>query len=137
MIKEDDEGEPHVKIYAREDGPFSGEALAVFSKEDSMALALNLTDDAEFRFGDDSTRTGVQRAELGHKQQQGPGGWGGERKVVDGGEVTKKIGKMQKCVSLMTVDLIKRLRKSEDEFGPTPAITGMFSNQGNKGGRVF
>jgi HIV Tat-specific factor 1 len=41
VIEEDDEGEPKIKMYAREDGSFSGEALVVFFKEDSVTLALN------------------------------------------------------------------------------------------------
>ena len=41
----DDEGEPKVKMYVHEDGPFSGEVLVVFFKEDSVTLAVNLMDD--------------------------------------------------------------------------------------------
>ena len=102
VIEEDDEGEPKIKMYAREDGSFSGEALVVFFKEDSVTLAVNLMDEAELRLGDGSTRMKVQIAEFGHKQQQGPGGEGGERKVVNRKKATKRIGKMQRCVSLMT-----------------------------------
>jgi len=102
VIEEDDEGEPKIKMYAREDGSFSGEALVVFFKEDSVTLALNLMDEAELRLGDGSTRMKVQMAEFGHKQQQGPGGQGGgERKVVNRKKATKRIGKMQKSVSLI------------------------------------
>jgi len=103
VIEEDDEGEPKIKMYAREDGTFSGEALVVFFKEDSVTLALNLMDEAELRLGDGSTRMRVQIAEFGHKQQQGPGGQGGggERKVVDRRKATKRIGKMQRSVSFM------------------------------------
>lgn len=98
VIEEDDEGEPKVKMYAREDGSFSGEALVVFFKEDSVTLALNLMDEAELRLGDASTRMRVQKAEFGHKQQQGTEGQGGggERKVVNRKKATKRIGKMQR-----------------------------------------
>jgi len=99
VIEEDDEGEPKVKMYARDDGTFSGEALVVFFKEGSVALALNLMDEAELRLGDTSTRMKVQKAEFGHKHQQGAGGQGGgERKVVDRKKVTRRIGKMQRWV---------------------------------------
>ena len=102
VIEEDDEGEPKIKMYAREDGSFSGEALVVFFKEDSVTLALNLMDEAELRLGDSSTRMRVQKAEFGHKQQQGPEGHaGGERKVVSKKKATKRIGKMQRCVARM------------------------------------
>ena len=33
VIEEDDEGEPRIKIYAREDGSFSEEALVFFEKD--------------------------------------------------------------------------------------------------------
>jgi len=95
VIEEDDQGEPKVKMYAREDGSFSGEALVVFFKEDSVTLAVNLMDEAELRLGDASTRMRVQQAEFRHKQQQGGGG---ERKVVNKKKATKRIGKMQRCV---------------------------------------
>ena len=80
------------------DGSFSGESLVVF-KEDLVTLALNLMDEAELRLGDASTRMRVQKAEFGRKQH-GMGGQGGERKVVDGKKATKRIGKIQRCVSL-------------------------------------
>lgn len=140
VIEEDDEGEPKIKMYAREDGSFSGEALVVFFKEDSVTLALNLMDEAELRLGDASTRMRVQQAEFGHKQHHG----GGERKVVDRKKATKRIGKMQRCVSrtaCCSTDLIGRFRKledwdSEDEFGPALTVTDKFSNQTNKNSRV-
>ena len=98
VIEEDDEGEPKIKMYAREDGSFSGEALVVFFKEDSVTLAVNLMDEAELRLGDGSTRMRVQQAEFGHKHHQGTGGQGGgERKVVNKKKATKRIGKMQRC----------------------------------------
>ena len=101
VIEEDDEGEPKIKMYAREDGSFSGEALVVFFKEDSVTLAVNLMDEAELRLGDASTRMRVQQAEFGHKHQQGTGERGGagtERKVVNKKKATKRIGKMQRSV---------------------------------------
>ena len=97
LIEEDDEGEPKVKMYAREDGTFSGEALVVYFKEDSVMLAENMLDDAEFRFGEASTRIGVKKADFSHKQGGGGGGEGGEkpRKTIDKKKITKRIGKMQ------------------------------------------
>jgi len=86
---------------ASEDGSFSGDALVVFFKEDSVTLAVNLMDEAELRLGDASTRMKVQRAEFGHKQQQGTDGQGGggeERKVVNRKTATRRIGRMQRCV---------------------------------------
>jgi len=95
VVEEDDNGESKVKMYAREDGSFSGEALVVYFKEDSVLLALNLLDDAEFRLGDPSTTMRVQKAEFGHKNSAGHG----ERKTVDKKKASRRIGKMQKCVN--------------------------------------
>ena len=67
MIEVDDEGEPKIKMYAREDGSFSGEALVVLLKEDSVTLAVNLMGEVEPRLGDASMRMRVQRAGFGHK----------------------------------------------------------------------
>jgi len=73
VIEEDDEGEPKIKMYAREDGTFNGEALVILFKEYSVTLALNLMDEAEPWLGDGSTGMKVQRAEFGHEQQLGSG----------------------------------------------------------------
>lgn len=104
VIEEDDAGEPKIKMYAREDGTFSGEALVVFFKEDSVTLAVNLLDDAELRLGDASTRMKVQKAEFGHKNTSGGGEMSGEgsapRKTVNKKKATKRIGKMQRCTFL-------------------------------------
>ena len=73
VTEEDDQGEPKVKMYARANGSFGGEALVVFFKGDSGTFVLNLIDEAELQLGDGSTAR-VQIAEFGHKQQQGPDG---------------------------------------------------------------
>ena len=143
VIEEDDGGDPKIKMYAREDGLFSGEALVVFFKEDSVTLAVNLMDEAELRLGDASTRMRVQEAQFGHKQQQGASG-GGERKVVNKKKATKRIGKMQRYgprAAGYKASLIGSPRKledwdSEDEFGPTLTVIDKLSNQANKNGRV-
>lgn len=71
VIEEDDEGAPKIKLYAREDGTFSGDALVVYFKEESVDLAVSLLDDAELRLGDTGPRMRVQRAEFGHKHEGG------------------------------------------------------------------
>jgi HIV Tat-specific factor 1 len=96
LIEEDDEGEPKVKMYAREDGTFSGEALVVYFKEDSVNLAINILDDGELRLGDSSSRMSVQRAEFGHKHDNTGGGEAKPRRVVDRNRTTKRLGRMQK-----------------------------------------
>lgn len=103
VIEEDEGGDPKIKLYAKEDGSFSGDALVVFFKEDSVTLAVNLLDEAEFRLGRPHTVMSVSKADFAHKNHSGGGGaaGGGEhqpRKTVDKKKITKRIGKMQKFV---------------------------------------
>jgi HIV Tat-specific factor 1 len=141
LIEEDDEGEPKVKMYAREDGTFSGEALVVYFKEDSVNLAINILDDAELHLGEPSSRMSVQRAEFGHKNDN-VGGESKPRKVVNRKKTTKRIGRMQKYVyaSIIMISSRRYARKleewvDEDNFGP--AITEEDTHiSANKNSRV-
>ncbi|TFK20969.1 hypothetical protein FA15DRAFT_100739 [Coprinopsis marcescibilis] len=110
VIEEDDSGEPKIKMYAREDGTFSGEALIVYFKEDSVLLAVSLLDEAELRLGDPKTVMKVAQANFAHKSEN-KNGVSQPRKVVNKKAVTRRIGKMQKKVSEWGMD---------DGFGPQP-----------------
>ena len=97
VIEEDDGGNPKVKLYATEDGAFSGEALVVYFKEESVTLAVNLLDDAELRMGEPSTTMKVQKAEFKHKYiGSETNGNSQPRRTVDKKKATRRIGKMQK-----------------------------------------
>jgi HIV Tat-specific factor 1 len=54
-------GEPKIRLYKAESGALKGDALITFFKEESVPLAINLLDDAEFRLGDASTKIRVQQ----------------------------------------------------------------------------
>ncbi|KAI9068269.1 hypothetical protein FKP32DRAFT_1562102 [Trametes sanguinea] len=128
LIEEDDEGRPKVKLYAREDGAFSGDALVVYFKEESVDLAITMLDDAELRLGEPGTRMRVQRAEFSHKHEKGEAG--GEAKprrtVEDKKRATRRIGKMQKKLGEWD---------DEDGFGPSKTEDDKM-NVMNKHGRV-
>lgn len=100
VIEEDEDGEPKIKLYAEDDGSFSGDALVVFFKEDSVTLAVNLLDEAELRLGQPHTTMRVSKADFAHKNHSSGGSHKGEshppRKTVDKKKTTKRIGKMQK-----------------------------------------
>lgn len=97
VIEEDDEGEPKVKLYATEDGSFSGEALVVYFKEESVTLVTNLLDEAELRIGDPSTVMRVQKAEFKHKHTGTEANGDSQlRRTVDKKKASRRIGKMQK-----------------------------------------
>ncbi|KAL0574955.1 hypothetical protein V5O48_007000 [Marasmius crinis-equi] len=119
VLEEDDDGDPKVKMYARDDGSFSGEALVVYFKEDSVTLAVNLLDESELRLGDPSSVMRVNKADFSHKGSGGGGGGGGgegeggqgpPRKTVDKKKATRRIGKMQKKLEEWN---------DEDGFGPS------------------
>ena len=104
LIEEDDDGEPKLKMYAREDGTFSGEALVVYFKEESVMLALNILDEAELRVGDASTVMAVKQADFSHKHESGSVEGSAEakpRKTIDKKRVTRRIGKMVKYVQML------------------------------------
>ncbi|KAB5592594.1 Splicing factor U2AF-associated protein 2 [Ceratobasidium theobromae] len=111
LIMEDDEGKPKVKLYQTEDGRFSGEALVVYYKEESVELAVTLLDDAELRLGEPGTRMKVQRAEYGHKAAEGDAAVEniGQKRSVDKKKATKRIGNMERKLADWN---------SDDEFGP-------------------
>ena len=97
LIEEDDAGEPKVKMYARDDGTFIGEALIVYFKEESVMLALNILDEAELRLGDPSTRMTVTQADFSHKHEAGSVEGSAEakpRKTIDKKKATRRIVKM-------------------------------------------
>ena len=125
VLEEDDDGDPKIKLYARDDGSFSGEALVVYFKEESVALAVAMLDEAELRIGDSSTVMSVSQAEFAHKGGAGNGEVK-ERKTIDKRKATKRLGRMQKYVSQSTLEgswILTKRRKledwdSDDEFGP-------------------
>jgi len=113
VIEEGDDGEPKVKMYAKDDGSFSGDALVVYFKEESVALAVAMLDDAELRIGDDATRMNVSQAQFSHKETHHTNqeGLSKPRKVVDKKKISKRIGRMQKKLEEWD---------DEDNFGPSP-----------------
>ena len=96
VIEEDENGEPKVKMYAREDGSFSGEALVVYFKEDSVTLALTILEDAELRLGQPSTAMKISKADFAHKTHTSSTQDSKPRKIMDKKKITKRIGKMQR-----------------------------------------
>ncbi|KAJ7072334.1 hypothetical protein C8F01DRAFT_1044893, partial [Mycena amicta] len=127
VLEEDDDGEPKVKMYALEDGSFSGEALVVYFKEDSVFLAERMLDDAELRIGDSTTVMRVAKADFTHKTT-GAGGQGGEykpRKTVDKKKASRRIVKMQ-----------KKLVEWDDEDGFGPSLDPEEGSAANKNSRV-
>ena len=110
VLEEDDSGDHKIKMYAKEDGSFSGEALIVYFKEESVPLAITMLDEAELRIGDASSIMRVAQADFKHKGEH-KNGVSQPRKVIDKKAATRRIGKMQKKLNEWGFD---------DGFGPQP-----------------
>ncbi|KIL66177.1 hypothetical protein M378DRAFT_10191 [Amanita muscaria Koide BX008] len=123
VIEEDDEGEPKIKMYAKEDGSFNGEALVVYFKEDSVTLAVNLLDEAELRLGDPTTVISVQKADFTHKHSTT--GDRDQRRTVNKKKITKRLSKMQ-----------RKLQEWDDADGFGPMTAPEESGSANKDSRV-
>ncbi|KAI9765266.1 MAG: hypothetical protein M1840_007465 [Geoglossum simile] len=72
IAEEIDRGKPRIKLYADEAGDFKGDALVVYFRAESVALAVQMLDDTDFRFGTAgaSGRMSVQAADFSYKSQQ-------------------------------------------------------------------
>ena len=115
VLEEDENHRPKVKLYTQDDGSFSGEALVVYFKEESVQLAIDMLNEAELRLGDASTVMSVSQAQFGHKNEQGGGtvvpSGGGEQKVkktIDKKKATKRIERMQRYVAFLSFTSYKK-----------------------------
>lgn len=57
LIAEDLEGNKRIKLYKNEDGSLKRDGLVVFYRPESVQLAIEMMDDQELRFGDNSNGT--------------------------------------------------------------------------------
>ncbi|KAJ2959769.1 hypothetical protein NQZ79_g4799 [Umbelopsis isabellina] len=60
-------GGKKIKLYKDEAGNLKGDGVVHYFKEESVPLAINLLDEAEFRLGDSSSKITVQQAEFKEK----------------------------------------------------------------------
>ncbi|KAF9516195.1 hypothetical protein BS47DRAFT_1442731 [Hydnum rufescens UP504] len=116
MLDKDNE-QSNIKMYADDGGAFTGEALVVYFKEESVDLAIRMLDEAEFRVGEAGTVMRVKRGEFTHKE----GGAGGEagapppRRVVDKKKATARIAKLNRQVSHGCVDKLADWDSSDED----------------------
>jgi HIV Tat-specific factor 1 len=67
ILQEDAQRQPKIKLY-QEDGKFTGNALIMYAKPESVELAIQLLDDAELRLGNSDSRLKVTKAEFKPKE---------------------------------------------------------------------
>ncbi|KAG0029351.1 hypothetical protein BGZ81_003869 [Podila clonocystis] len=104
VFMEDDTGNPRIKLYTNQEGRRTGEGLVTYLRPESVALAIDLLDDTEYRPGVEKGRVRVQQAQFKEKEKpasaagtpgssaSGSGGMSEERKK----KVQKKYQKLEK-----------------------------------------
>ncbi|KAI9890388.1 MAG: hypothetical protein M1814_004174 [Vezdaea aestivalis] len=73
MIAEEiDTGKPRIKLYEDDKGNFKGDALIIYFRPESVALAVQMLDDTDLRFGETGTsgKMKVQAADFSYKSQK-------------------------------------------------------------------
>ncbi|KAF9335531.1 hypothetical protein BG006_011302 [Podila minutissima] len=104
VFMEDDGGNPRIKLYTNQEGRRTGEGLVTYLRPESVALAIDLLDDTEYRPSVEKGRVRVQQAQFKEKEKpasaagtagssaSGNGGMSEERKK----KVQKKYQKLEK-----------------------------------------
>ena len=79
IIDQGADGNPRIKMYADKDGNFTGEALIVYFKKQSIKIAIDMMDDYWFRVEEPERKIHVQEADTSFKRNK------------DGDQVVKKM----------------------------------------------
>jgi HIV Tat-specific factor 1 len=110
IAEEIDSGEPRIKMYEGDDGKFKGDALVVYFRPESVALAIQMLDDSEFRFGAEGPmgKMKVQAADFSYKsQQEAPV----KKSKKDQTKVIKKTQKLNKYASRSAETIYARTKQ--------------------------
>jgi HIV Tat-specific factor 1 len=98
IAEEVDSGKPRIKLYTDATGNPKGDALVVYFRPESVALAVQMLDDYDFRLGETGPdgRMRVKAAEYSYKKQQDtPGNAPGQQvNMKDKKKVIKKTQKL-------------------------------------------
>lgn len=122
MIAEEiDSGRSRIKMYTDERGEFKGDALIVYFRPESVQLAVQMLDDAEFRVGDHQGTMKVQVADFSYKQQ----------KEVPAGDPAKNKGNQREKAKIIkkTQKMNSRLADWDDD---DPSTMREVSNRWDK-----
>ncbi|KAJ3410042.1 hypothetical protein CcCBS67573_g00287 [Chytriomyces confervae] len=130
LIMEDlSTGKPRIKMYQTENGEFKGDALVTFFKEESVRLAVDLMDDAEFRFGMPGTKIHVSQAVFKEKEKPAEDaaakGAASAKGKQDKKKVQKKIQNLQKKLDWFE----EENGKKSDKFARIVILKHMFTKQ--------
>ncbi|KAI8936288.1 hypothetical protein NX059_006709 [Plenodomus lindquistii] len=71
IIDQGTDGKPRIKMYTDDEGNFNGEALIVYFRKDSIALAIDMMDDYWFRLEDQAAgKIRVKEADFSYKRNK-------------------------------------------------------------------
>ncbi|KAI9333312.1 nuclear mRNA splicing factor-associated protein [Obelidium mucronatum] len=113
-------GLPRIKLYTNEKGEFKGDALVTYFKEESVKLAVDLMDDSDFRFGENS-KIRVSHAVFKEKERPPSDG----PKKIDKKKAQKKIQNLQKKLDWFE----EEAGKKSDKFSKIVILKHMFTKQ--------
>lgn len=100
IAEEIDSTKPRIKLYTDDDGKFKGDALVVYFRPESVALAVQMLDDSDFRLGEEGPvgKMRVKEADMSYKKvQDRPAG---QRVQKDQNKIIKKTQKLNRYVDL-------------------------------------
>jgi HIV Tat-specific factor 1 len=126
IAEEIDSGEPRIKMYENEEGKFKGDALVVYFRPESVALAVQMLDDSDFRLGTEGPmgHMRVQAADFSYKsQQEAP-----EKKTKkDVSKIVKKTQKLNSKLADWDDDDPQTMQAPESKWDKVVILKHMFS----------
>ncbi|KAI9317514.1 hypothetical protein BX666DRAFT_1856955 [Dichotomocladium elegans] len=126
VIMEDlDSGTPKIKIYKDEEGRPKGDVLVTYFKEESVSLAINLLDDAEFRLGEPSSKIRVQQAVF--KEKENTNDKKKASSTPNKNKTKKRLHQLQRQIKLDWVD--EETGKKAEKFSKIVILKNMYTQQ--------
>jgi HIV Tat-specific factor 1 len=116
IAEEIDSGAPRIKLYHDEAGKPKGDALVVFFRPESVALAIQMLDDSDFRIGQSAGgRMRVKEADMSYKRQKDSG----EGHAPTTGQDRRRAEREKKKVIKRTEKLNAKLADWSDDEDPS------------------
>jgi HIV Tat-specific factor 1 len=128
IAEEIDSGQPRIKMYEDDKGQFKGDALVVYFRPESVALAVQMLDDSEFRMGTEGPMGNmrVQAADFSYKsQQEAPD----KKSKKDQTKIIKKTQKLNEKLADWDDDDPQPLQEVSTKWDKVVILKHMFSLQ--------
>jgi HIV Tat-specific factor 1 len=133
IAEEIDSGKPRVKLYKGENGEFKGEALIVFFKAPSVANAIMLMDETQFRMGggQGSGIMRVQAADSSYKKVQYNNDTAEKDRpktsMKDKQKIIKKTQKLDARLADWSDDEVSAVTETSSKYDKTVILKHMFT----------